>query len=156
MSPLRIAIACDHAAVDHKRAIRAHLEREGHVVTDFGTDGPASCDYPDHAGPACQALVDGKVDRAVLVCGSGIGVSITANKFPGVRCALAYNVETARLATEHNNAQALAIGARFVDVATALAMVDAWLGARFEARHQRRLDKIGAIERAITSEGRTC
>ncbi|MBA3685098.1 MAG: RpiB/LacA/LacB family sugar-phosphate isomerase [Planctomycetes bacterium] len=153
---MRIAVACDHAAVEHKRAIRAHLEQAGHVVTDFGTDGPASCDYPDHAGPACQALVDGTVDRAVLVCGSGIGVSITANKFPGVRCALAYNVETARLAAEHNDAQALAIGARFHDVAAALAMVDAWLAGRFETRHQRRLDKIRAIERAVISEGRTC
>jgi ribose 5-phosphate isomerase B len=143
---LRIAIACDHAALEHKLAIRAHLEAQGHQVADFGTDSTASCDYPDHAAPACAAVVEGRAERAVLVCGSGIGISIAANKVRGIRCALAYNVETARLAAEHNDAQALALGARFIPLPTALAMVDAWLAARFETRHQRRLDKITALE----------
>lgn len=154
---MRIAIACDHAAVEHKRAIAAHLAAAGHAVRDFGTDTTDSCDYPDVAGPACQSLLDGAADRVVLICGSGIGVSITANKFPGVRCGLAYNLETARLAREHNDAQVLAIGARFTDIPTAIAMVDAWLAARFEIRHQRRLDKIAAIEQSHCSPGdRAC
>ena len=145
---MRLAVACDHAALDHKRAIIAHLRAQGHAVEDFGADTPASCDYPDYAAPACQAVAAGRAERAVLICGSGIGVSIVANKVPGIRCGLAHSVETARLAREHNDAQALAMGARFVDVPTALAMVDAWLGATFEPRHQRRLDKIAACERA--------
>jgi ribose 5-phosphate isomerase B len=146
---MRIAVASDHAALAHKRAIIAHLAGLGHQVEDFGTGSEASCDYPDYAGPACESVAKGSNGAAVLVCGSGIGVSIVANKVPGIRCGLAHSVETARLAKEHNNAQALALGARIVDVPTALAMVDAWLNASFEARHQRRLDKIAARECAV-------
>lgn len=146
---MRIALACDHAAVAHKRAIREHLVAAGHEVDDYGTDSDESCDYPDYAGPACQALQDGRCDRAVLVCGSGIGMAIVANKFPGVRCGLAWNVESARLAAAHNHAQALALGARFVDVPMALAMVDAWLTTPCEERHRRRLDKIATWERRL-------
>jgi ribose 5-phosphate isomerase B len=154
---VRIVLASDHAALDHKRALSAHLRAAGHQVEDVGTHESASCDYPDFAGAACRTVIEGRAERAILLCGSGIGMSIAANKFPGLRCALAYNVETARLSGEHNRAQALALGARFHDVPTALAMVDAWLGARFEERHQRRLDKITALERAVAGkEGRAC
>lgn len=153
---MRIAIACDHTAVDHKRAVAAHLGKLGHAVDDHGTNDTASCDYPDYAAAACKAVQDGKAERAVLLCGSGIGVSIVANKFPNLRCGLAYNVEVARLAAKHNNAQVLAIGARFTDVPTALAMVEAWLAETFETRHQRRLDKILALEKSLKAGGGTC
>lgn len=143
---MKLAVAGDHAAVAHTRAIIAHLRQAGHQIEDFGTATEVSCDYPDLAGPACESVAAGRNERAVLVCGTGIGVSIVANKVPGIRCALAHDVATARLAREHNNAQALALGARVVDIPTALAMVDAWLTASFEARHQRRLDKIAGRE----------
>lgn len=143
---MKLAVVGDHAAVAHTRAIIAHLRQAGHQVEDFGTLTEASCDYPDLAGPACESVAAGRNERVVLVCGTGIGVSIVANKVPGIRCALVHNEMTARLAREHNNAQALALGARVVDIPTALTMVDAWLGATFEARHQRRLDKIAARE----------
>lgn len=146
---MRIAIACDHAAVDHKEAVKRHLQSHGHVVQDFGTNGPASVDYPDFAAPACRSVIEGTNQKAVLMCGSGIGISIAANKVSGIRCGLAHNVETARLAGEHNDAQALAIGARFTDIPTANEMVDAFLSARFEPRHQRRLDKIAALEKQV-------
>jgi ribose 5-phosphate isomerase B len=146
---MHLAIACDHTAVEHKDAVAAHLRKLGHVVDDHGTNTAVSCDYPDYAGAACQAVVDGTAERAVLICGSGIGVSIVANKFPGLRCGLAYNTETARLAAQHNNAQVLAIGARFHDVPAAIAMVEAWLGGTFETRHQRRIDKITALEKNL-------
>ena len=153
---MRIAVANDHTAVVHKRAIADHLRQRGHEVLDVGVSSDeASVDYPDFAGKAAQALVDGAVERAVLICGTGIGVSITANKFPGVRCGLAHDVATARLAAEHNRAQALALGARVVPVDVALAMVDAWLDATFEARHQRRLDKIATIEHRFADALRT-
>lgn len=143
---MKIAVAGDHSAVGHTRAIIAHLAQAGHQVEDFGATSEASCDYPDFAGPACDSVAAARNERVVLVCGTGIGVSIVANKTPGIRCALVHDEATARLAREHNNAQALALGARIVDVATALRMVDAWLSATFEARHQRRLDKIAARE----------
>lgn len=143
---MNIAVAGDHSAVAHTRAIIAHLKHAGHQVEDFGTTTESSCDYPDFAGPACESVAKGRNERVVLVCGTGIGVSIVANKVPGIRCGLVHDEGTARLAREHNNAQALALGARIVDVPTALKMIDTWLGATFEARHQRRLDKIAARE----------
>ena len=143
---MNIAVVGDHSAVGHTRAIIAHLRQAGHQVEDFGTTSEASCDYPDLAGTACESVANGRNERVVLVCGTGIGVSIVANKVPGIRCALVHNEATAQLARQHNNAQALALGARIVDVPTALRMVDAWLQATFESRHQRRLDKIAARE----------
>ncbi len=143
---MHIAVAGDHSAVAHTRAIIAHLQKLGHDVQDFGTDNEASCDYPDYAGPACDSIVSGANERAILVCGTGIGVSIVANKVKGIRCALAHNIQTAHLAREHNNAHALAMGARVVDSDLAIAMVDAYLNATFEARHLKRLDKIAARE----------
>ncbi|MFM2092853.1 MAG: ribose 5-phosphate isomerase [Planctomycetota bacterium] len=144
---MRIAIAVDHAAVEHKRAVIAHLQAQGHTVADFGTDSSASCDYPDHGLPACVAVAKGECQRGILICGTGIGMSIAANKVPGIRCGLAHSVDTARLAANHNNAQVLALGARIVDIPTALAMVDVFLTTPFESRHQRRLDKIAAFEK---------
>jgi ribose 5-phosphate isomerase B len=147
---MRIAIAADHAAVDHKRAVADHLRGLGHEVVDFGTDSAASCDYPDHGIPACVAVAKGECHRGILICGTGIGMSIAANKVPGIRCGLAHSVDTARLAANHNNAQVLALGARIVDAATAIAMVEVFLTTPFEVRHQRRLDKIAAYEKSPT------
>ena len=143
---MRIAIACDHSAVAHKRAITAHLAALGHEVEDFGTDSEASCDFPDFGGPASRSVAAGRNARGVLICGTGIGMSIVANKVPGIRCALVHSVDTARTTAAHNAPQVLALGARIVDPPTAVAMVDAWLTTPFEARHQRRLDKIAAGE----------
>lgn len=143
---MRIAVASDHAGFAHKFAILAHLALRGRATVDCGTASTASCDYPDFAAAAGQALRTGGADAAVLVCGTGIGISIAANKIPGLRCALVHNLDTARLAREHNDAQAIALGARVVDIPTALALVDCWLAARFNARHQARLDKIHALE----------
>lgn len=148
---MRITIASDHAAVAHKKAIADHLRALGHTVTDFGTNSEASCDYPDYGLPATVEVAEGRADRGILVCGTGIGMSIGANKVKGIRCALVHSVETAQITAAHNNPQVIALGARIVDIPTALAMVDAWLTTPFEARHQRRLDKITAYENAHPS-----
>lgn len=139
---MRIAIACDHAAVAHKKAVIAHLEATGHTVEDFGTNTDASCDYADYAYPATRSVASGRNQRGILICGTGIGMSIAANKVPGIRCALVHSIDTARTTAAHNLPQVLAYGARIVDAATGVAMVDAWLTTPFEERHQRRIDKI--------------
>ena len=144
---MKIALGSDHAGFELKQALKTHLEGQGHNVLDVGTHSTASCDYPDFAQAACQAVLAGTAERAVLVCGTGIGISIAANKLPGIRCAVVYNAEVARLAREHNNAHAIAIGARFIGIPYAQTMVDAFLTATFEVRHQRRLDKIHAVEK---------
>jgi len=143
---MRLTIGSDHAGFAHKQVIAEHLRQQGHTVIDVGPQNADSVDYPDYAKAACRAIIDGAADGGVLICGSGIGIAISANKIPGIRCALIYNQDTARLAKEHNNAQVVAIGARFIPVDQAIAMVDTWLAATFEARHQRRLDKIHALE----------
>ena len=148
---MRIAVASDHAGFAHKRAILAHLAGEGRQALDLGTDSERSCDYPDFAAAAGRAVLSGTAAAAVLVCGTGIGISIAANKVAGLRCALVHNLDTARLAREHNDAQAIALGARVVDIPTALALVDCWLAARFAPRHQGRLDKIAALEAGSAS-----
>ena len=149
---MRLAVAGDHSALAHKAAVVAHLRAQGHSVDDLGPHDAASCDYPDYGLPAARGVAAGRYDRAVLICGTGIGMSIAANKVRGVRCGLAHSVATARLAAGHNRAQVLALGARIVDAPTAVAMVEAWLTEPFEERHQRRLDKIAAAE----SEGPAC
>jgi ribose 5-phosphate isomerase B len=145
---MRIAIACDHAAVGHKNVVLAHLKSLGHEVEDFGTSTEASCDYPDHGYPAVRSVANGTNERAILICGTGIGMSIAANKVPGIRCALVHNLFTAQMTAAHNKPQVLAFGARVVDEQLALQMVDAWLTITFEGRHQRRIDKIHAGEGA--------
>ncbi len=144
---MRIALACDHAGIAHKQAIAKKLEALGHQVDDFGTDTSQACDYADFAIPAAEAVANGLNARAVLVCGTGIGMCMAANKVPGIRCALAHSVETATITAAHNNPQVLAIGARIVDTNTAVLMVEAWLKTPFEARHQGRIDKIATYER---------
>ena len=140
---MRIAVASDHAGFALKEAVRKALTERGHDVRDFGTRDTGSCDYPDYGAPAARAVAKGAADRAVLVCGSGQGMCMVANKVRGVRAALAWTPEIARLSREHNDANALCLPARFVSEAQALEIVDAWLAAAFEGgRHAGRIEKM--------------
>lgn len=145
---MRIAIAADHAGYELKRDLAAALQAQGHEVSDLGTDSSAPVDYPDCAESIAVALRDGRADRGIIVCGSGAGVSIAANKFPGVRAAVCHDSYTARQAVEHDDMNVLCLGARVIGPALAADLVAAFLGAKFsgEERHRRRLDKILAIE----------
>jgi ribose 5-phosphate isomerase B len=151
MSPKHpIVIACDHAGVVLKDTIVHLLEDElGYAVKDLGTFSEDSVDYPDYGMLVGKAVASGEAERGILICGTGIGMSIIANKFPGVRAALCHNELMARLSREHNDANVLVMGERTTGAAVALEMVRVWFNAKFEGgRHQRRLDKIRDIERA--------
>ena len=143
-----IALACDHGAFDLKQAIMKHLDKKGLAYKDFGCYDKTSCDYPDFAGPAAKAVAAGECDRGIVVCTTGIGVSITANKVKGVRCALLSDVMSARLTREHNDTNMMAIGAGVTGEMLALEIVDTWLSTEFShaERHQRRIDKVMALE----------
>jgi ribose 5-phosphate isomerase B len=143
----RIAIGSDHAGFPIKEEIRKHLESAGYGVDDQGTSSEDSVDYPDYGKAVGERVAAKQDDLGIVVCGSGIGISIAANKVPGIRAALAHNVLTAQLAREHNDANVLAIGARIVTPAVALEMVQTFLTTPYAGgRHQRRLDKITQIE----------
>ena len=146
---MKISIACDHGAVALKNAVKAHLTAQGHEVLDFGTDSTDSCDYPDFAGPAARAVASGECERGVVLCTTGIGVSIAANKVRGIRCALLSDLMSARLTREHNDANMMALGAGVVGEKLALEIVDVFLSTPFSggARHLRRLEKLAALER---------
>jgi ribose 5-phosphate isomerase B len=140
---MKIAIASDHAGFLYKQAIVAHLRAAGHEVRDLGADSEESCDYPLFIRPAAQAVAHAEAERGIVLGGSGNGEAIVANRVPGVRCALCWNVETARLARQHNDANMISIGQRMVDEAMALAIVDAWLATPFDGgRHARRVAQI--------------
>ena len=143
-----IALACDHGAFDLKQAIMKHLDKKGLAYKDFGCYDKTSCDYPDFAGPAAKAVASDECDRGIVVCTTGIGVSITANKVKGVRCALLSDVMSARLTREHNDTNMMAIGAGVTGEMLALEIVDTWLSTEFShaERHQRRIDKVMALE----------
>lgn len=144
---MKIALACDHGGLELKRAIAKHLESKGCEIEDFGTHTADSCDYPDYAAPAARAVADGRCDRGILVCTTGIGVSITANKIRGIRCALLSDPMSARLTRQHNDTNMMALGQGAVGEKLALEIVDIWLETPFEGgRHQRRVDKIMALE----------
>ena len=146
---MKIAIGCDHGALTLKNTVVAHLEKQGHEVTDFGTYTMDSCDYPDYAAQAAQAVADGKCDRGIVLCTTGIGVSIAANKIKGIRCALLSDVMSARMTREHNDTNVMAIGAGVVGTMLALEIVDTWIGTEFSGneRHQRRIEKVMALEK---------
>ena len=146
---MKIAIACDHGALALKNTLIAYLTKQGHELVNFGTDTLDSCDYPDFAAPAAQSVADGKCDKGIVLCTTGIGVSITANKIKGIRCALLSDVKSARMTREHNDTNVLAMGAGVVGEKLALEIVDTWLGTAFsgDARHQRRIDKVMALEK---------
>ena len=146
---MKIAIACDHGALDLKNAAIAHLEKQGHEVVNFGTDTLASCDYPDYAGPAAKAVASGECEKGIVLCTTGIGVSIAANKVDGIRCALLHETWSAKMTRLHNDTNMMAMGAGVVGENLALEIVDTWLGTEFsgDERHQRRIDKMMAIEK---------
>lgn len=140
---MRIALASDHAGVDFKGRLAAWLAGHGHEVVDFGTDGPEPVDYPRFVRPAALALARGEVERAIVLGGSGNGEAMVANRVPGVRCALGWSVESARLARAHNDANALALGERLLDWPLVQAIVTAWLETPFDGgRHARRVAMI--------------
>ena len=143
-----IALACDHGAFDLKQAIMKHLAAKGLAYKDFGCYDKTSCDYPDFAAPAARAVASGECDRGIVVCTTGIGVSITANKIKGIRCALLSDVMSARLTREHNDTNMMALGAAVTGEMLALEIVDVWLDTAFSGveRHQRRIDKMMAYE----------
>lgn len=144
---MKIVISNDHAAVEMKREIAAYLESLGHEVTDVGTNTNESCHYPEFGEKAARLVASGEADCGVLICGTGVGISMAANKVKGIRAAVCSEPVTARLVKEHNNANMIAFGARIVGIETAKAIVDAWLGAKFlGGRHQTRLDLLHAIE----------
>lgn len=144
---MKIALGCDHGALELKLAIRAFLENRGYEVQDFGTHTKESCDYPDFAAAAARAVAQGQCQRGIVLCTTGIGVSIAANKIDGIRCALVSDLMTARLTRQHNDTNMLALGAGVVGEKLALEIVDVWLNTSFEGgRHQRRVDKLTALE----------
>ncbi|GFO70548.1 ribose 5-phosphate isomerase B [Geomonas limicola] len=145
-----IVIASDHGGLNLKDEIKALLSERGVACEDLGTNNGDSVDYPDFGAKVAQRVSQGNADLGILVCGTGIGMSIVANKFPGIRAALATDVFMATMAKEHNNANILVLGGRVIDGATARAMVAAWLDTEFAAgRHQARLDKIAALEKDL-------
>jgi ribose 5-phosphate isomerase B len=144
---MKIAIGADHGGYLLKDALREYLTNVGHEVEDVGTNGPESVDYPAFARAVGQLVASGSAERGILVCGTGIGISIAANKVRGVRAALVSSVTTARLAAEHNNANVLCLGGRLLASELASEIVQTWLDTAFETRHQRRLDMIAALER---------
>jgi ribose 5-phosphate isomerase B len=153
---MRIAVAADHAGYLLKNELKARLTEQGHDVVDLGTDSSAPVDYPDSAEAVATAIRGGKAARGIIVCGSGAGVSIAANKFPGVRAAVCHDTYTAHQAVEHDDMNVLCLGARVVGAALACDIVNAFVAARYagEERFQRRLDKMLAIESRFTGEGR--
>ncbi|MBB6622602.1 ribose 5-phosphate isomerase B [Clostridium gasigenes] len=145
---MKIAIGSDHGGVDLKEEIINFLKSENYDVKDFGTNSKASCDYPDYALKVAEAIVAKEFEFGILVCGTGIGISIAANKVPGIRAALCSDTFSAHATREHNNANILALGARSVGPGLALDIVKTFLNAKFEGdRHQARIDKITAIEK---------
>jgi len=144
---MKIALASDHGGYELKETLKYFLKEKEIEVDDFGTFSEESVDYPDFAKKATMAVVEGKADGAVLICGTGIGMSITANKFKGIRAALVHDIYTAQMAKEHNNANIICMGGRTTDKKLAKEMVSIWLSSKFEAgRHARRLDKIKQLE----------
>ncbi|MGZ6291951.1 MAG: ribose 5-phosphate isomerase B [Syntrophales bacterium] len=146
----QIIIGSDHAGFSLKEVVKQYLAEMGYSVTDAGTDSPANADYPDFGAIVAQRVSAGEFDRGILVCGSGVGMSIVANKFPGVRAALCLDEETARMGRLHNDANILVLAGRRTEEEAAKAIVRLWLNTEFEGgRHQRRLDKISDIGRRL-------
>ena len=140
---IKIALGSDHAGFSYKEAIKEHLQTKGYETKDFGTFSVESVDYPDFIRPAAEAVSQGLCDFGIVLGGSGNGEAIAANKVAGVRCALCWSVETAKLAKQHNNANVISIGERQISLELTLTIVDAWLKSEFEAgRHLRRIEML--------------
>ena len=145
---MKIAIGCDHGAFDLKNVVVKHLQGKGYEVADFGCYSLDSCDYPDFAKAAAEAVASGECEKGIVLCTTGIGISIAANKVKGIRCALLSDPLSARMTREHNDTNMMAMGAGIVGKNLALEIVDTWIGTEFsgEAKHQRRIDKVMALE----------
>lgn len=139
-----IAIGSDHGGYSYKEEVKKHLEKAGYEIKDFGTYNEESCDYPVYAKKVANAVSSGECEKGIVICGTGVGVSITANKFPGIRCALCENCFTAQATREHNDANMLAMGARTIGIGLALKITDVFLETPFsnEERHIRRIRQI--------------
>jgi len=146
---MKIAIGADHGGVELKAEVLQYLQARGHEYRDFGTFGTEAVDYPDIAVAVAEAVAAGEADRGIVICGTGIGVSITANKVPGIRCALLGDVYSAKCTRDHNDANMMALGARVIGPGLALEIVDAYLGKDFsnDQRHINRIHKIGEVEK---------
>lgn len=141
-----IPIACDHAGFELKELVKEYLSNKGYEVKDYGTNSSDSVDYPDMVHPLGRDINNGVYERGIVICGSGNGVQMTVNKYPNVRCALCWTPEIAELARQHNNANILAMPARFITTELALSIVDKYLNTEFEGgRHTRRVEKISKI-----------
>lgn len=144
---MRIGIGNDHSALELKAEIIEFLKEKGHEVVDYGTNSTESCDYPVYGEKVARAVAAGEVEQGILICGTGLGISLAANKVRGIRAAVCSEPYTARMARQHNNCNVLAFGARVVGAELAKMIVDTWLSTEFEGgRHQRRVDMIMAIE----------
>jgi len=145
---MKIAIATDHGAVALKKTLIAYLEGKGHEVTDFGTYDTVSCDYPVYAAAAARAVVKGECERGIVLCTTGIGMSIACNKVKGIRCALLHDLRSAEMTRLHNDTNMMALGAGVTDEALALQLVDIWLNTEFSGaeRHARRNAQVMALE----------
>lgn len=144
---MKIAIGCDHTAIDLKETIKKHLQDKGHEVEDVGTYSKESCDYPLYGFKVANKIINGEAERGVLICGTGVGISLAANKVKGIRAVVCSEPYTAKMARMHNNAQIVAMGARVVSDGLATDIVDAFMNAEFEGgRHQRRVDILSMIE----------
>lgn len=146
---MKIGIGNDHSALDLKKVVVEHLQSEGYEVVDYGTYTKESCNYPEFGEKVARAIVAGEVDLGVLICGTGVGISLAANKVKGIRAAVCSEPYTAQMVRRHNNAQIIAFGARVVGDEMAKMIVDSFLNAEFEGggRHQKRVDMIMDIER---------
>ena len=144
---MKIAVGCDHGALDLKNVLVEHLKNKGHEVSDFGTYTAASCDYPEFAAAAARAVASGECEKGIVVCTTGIGISIAANKVKGIRCAHCADCLQAQLTRQHNDANMMAIGAGFTGPNMAKKMVEVFLATEFEGgRHERRVNGIMALE----------
>ncbi|NBK98935.1 MAG: ribose 5-phosphate isomerase B [Erysipelotrichia bacterium] len=146
---MKIAMACDHGAFEYKQEIKAMLETMGHEVEDFGCYDTTSVDYPDVVAPAVKSVAEHKNERGIVLCGTGIGVSITANKVDGIRCALVHDCFSAKATRDHNDSNVLAMGQRVIGIELAKEIVRIWVNTPFsnDPRHIRRIDKVMALEK---------
>ncbi len=146
---MKIAIGCDHGGIELKAAIIEHLQTQGRDIRDFGAYSCDSCDYPDYAVPVCEAVLSGEADFGILICGTGIGMSISANKINGIRCALLGDVFSAKATRAHNDTNVMALGGRVTGVGHALEIVDAFLCTEFshDERHVNRISKVMNLEK---------
>ena len=144
---MKIAVACDHGGLALKQVLLDYLQKNGYEVCDFGTNTADSCDYPDYALPAAEAVARGECERGIPICSTGIGISIAANKGRGIRCAHCHDTYSAKYTRLHNDANMIAFGQKIIGDGLMLEIVDTFLHTEFEGgRHQRRVDKISAIE----------